>query len=425
MLEKLLTVPADFWATLGEMAPYLLFGFLVAGALSVLVSPQTVERHLGGKGFLPVLKAAVFGIPLPLCSCGVIPVGASLRRHGASRGATVAFLIATPQDGVDSVFVTLSLLGPTFAIFRPIVALVSGVIGGTVAAAVTTGNAAEPSGDRPNETCQEACCQPGGGGKLRRALAYGFDTLPRDIGQSLLVGLLVAALITALVPQDFFAGMLGGGIGAMVLMMLLGIPVYVCATASVPVAAALILKGVSPGAALVFLMTGPATNAATLTTIWRVMGRRTALVYLITVAGTALAAGLTLDYLFAVQNVTPSAAMGWMLPDTVKYACAVLLLGVLVVGVVRSRWGGHAGEKATEQAAQGGAKVAARLRVTGMTCDHCRQAVERALRECEGVESAEVNLAQGRAVVTGSADPRELREAVESLGYGAEEIAGA
>jgi len=425
MLEKLLTVPADFWATLGEMAPYLLFGFLVAGALSVLVSPQTVERHLGGKGFLPVLKAAVFGIPLPLCSCGVIPVGASLRRHGASRGATVAFLIATPQDGVDSVFVTLSLLGPTFAIFRPIVALVSGVIGGTLAAAVTTGNAAEPSGDRPNETCQEACCQPGGGGKLRRALAYGFDTLPRDIGQSLLVGLLVAALITALVPQDFFAGMLGGGIGAMVLMMLLGIPVYVCATASVPVAAALILKGVSPGAALVFLMTGPATNAATLTTIWRVMGRRTALVYLITVAGTALAAGLTLDYLFAVQNVTPSAAMGWMLPDTVKYACAVLLLGVLVVGVVRSRWGGHAGEKATEQAAQGGAKVAARLRVTGMTCDHCRQAVERALRECEGVESAEVNLAQGRAVVTGSADPRELREAVESLGYGAEEIAGA
>jgi hypothetical protein len=424
MLEKLLTIPAEFWGVLSQMAPYLLFGFLAAGLLSVLVPPRTVERHLGGGGFWPVVKAAAFGVPLPLCSCGVIPVAASMRRHGASRGATVAFLISTPQTGVDSIFVTFSLLGLTFAIFRPIVALISGVIGGAAAAAFTRDEASRQGQDR--QACEADCCAPDRGGKLRRALAYGFGALPQDIGAALLVGLVVAALVTALVPRGFFGPVLGGGVPAMVLMMLLGIPVYVCATASVPLAVAMIAAGVSPGAALVFLMTGPATNAATVMTVWKVLGRRTAVLYLATVGLSALAAGLTLDYIFRVQGGGPGEGRHWMLPKAVEWACAVLLLGVLAVGAIRSRRGARPRAEqpaaAQEEAAQDESKAATELRITGMTCTHCRQAVQRALAECDGAETAVVDLAAGRARVTGRADPAALRKAVEDLGYGAEEI---
>ena len=157
MPEWLTNIPADFWLVLGQMAPYLLFGFLVAGVLSVLVRPEFVERHLGGRGIWAVLKASAFGVPLPLCSCGVIPVAASIRRHGASKGATTAFLISTPQTGVDSILATFGLLGPVFAVYRPLAALVSGLLGGAVVSAAENG--AEAPG--PSEKCQDACCAPG------------------------------------------------------------------------------------------------------------------------------------------------------------------------------------------------------------------------------------------------------------------------
>ena len=284
----------SLWATVTQMSPYLLFGFLVAGILSVVVSPEMVERHLGGKGPWPLVKAAAFGVPLPLCSCGVIPVTMSLRKHGASKGAAISFLLSTPQTGVDSILVTYSLLGPVFAVFRPIAALLTGLLGGVLVSMVDP----EKDQQRPN-TCDQACCsghnKPS---KLARIIRHGFLVLPRDIGGSMLVGLVVAAAISAAVPEDFFAPLLGGGILAMVVMMLLGIPVYVCATASVPIAVALIGKGVSPGAALVFLMTGPATNAAALATIWASLGSRTAIAYLGTVMVSAMAAGLVMDGFF-------------------------------------------------------------------------------------------------------------------------------
>ena len=327
IVPHLTDVLAKTWATLGAMAPYLLFGFLVAGVLSVLVSPQTVERHLGSRGLGSVVKAALFGVPLPLCSCGVIPVAASLRNHGASRGATTSFLISTPQTGVDSVFVTFSMLGPVFAVFRPLVALVSGVLGG-VAVDVLEG----PGEEKPAHpvSCTGECCSPAaaaGRGRLHRALRYGFLTLPGDIAKALLVGILIAGALSALVPQNFFADYLGGGgvakqVGSMFVMMLVGLPLYVCATASVPIAAAMMHMGVSPGAALVFLMTGPATNAAAVLTIRKVMGRRTAVIYLATVAVSALAAGLLLNW---IDPTVPSEAYAGhsMLPPWVEIVSAV------------------------------------------------------------------------------------------------------
>ena len=326
MAEYAKMIMIDFWATIIEMAPYLLFGFFAAGALSVLVSQRMVERHLGGRGFWPLFKASLFGVPLPLCSCSVIPVSMSLRKHGASKGATIAFLLSTPQTGVDSILVTLSLLGPVFAIFRPFAALATGLVGGTLVDIFGHAGGAE---SKPPEKCTDECCSSEKTSKVVKGLKYGFVTLPRDIGRAMLVGLAVAAFISALVPNDFFAEKLGTGIFAMLAMMALGIPVYVCATASVPVAAALMMKGLTPGAALVFLMTGPATNAASFVTIWKVMGRGTAITYLAAVAGCALLSGMLLDFLAAGAHFEIAAHSHEMLPVWVKYASAAVLLIVL------------------------------------------------------------------------------------------------
>ena len=338
MADLVKSIIVDFWGTVAEMSPYLLFGFFVAGVLSVIISQRIVERHLGGSGIWPLFKASLFGIPLPLCSCGVIPVSMSLHKHGASKGATVSFLLSTPQTGMDSIFVTLSLLGPLFAIFRPLAALVTGIVGGTLVD-VFSRSAEDKSRVPPKSSDGDY----GGGrktGRVARGLKYGFVTLPRDIGKAMLVGLVIAAVISALVPDGFFAERLGTGIFAMVVMMFLGIPVYVCATASVPVAAALILKGLTPGAALVFLMTGPATNAASFITIWKVLGKATAITYLVTVAGCSLLGGILLDYIAAGVDFEIVSRPGWMLPTAIKYASALVLLAVLAFAILSKR--GHA-----------------------------------------------------------------------------------
>ncbi len=335
VVEQLKALGEEFWLIIGQMSPYLLLGFLTAGVLNVLISPEWIERHLGGKGVWPIAKASAFGVPLPICSCSVIPIAASLHRHGASKGATTAFLISTPQTGIDSIFVTFSFLGPVYTVFRPVVALLSGVLGGGLVDVADS----DDQSPRPEE-CQDDCCAGREGHNwLARVFHYGFVTLARDISRALLVGLVIAAGITALVPKDFFAeqlgGVLAGGIVAMLVMMLLGIPVYVCATASVPVAAALIAKGVSPGAALVFLMTGPATNAATIATVWKTMGRRTAGLYLLSVGASAVGAGLLLDLLFDAGGMTPKAMHMDMLPTWAQIASAAVLLAVMLHAMIR------------------------------------------------------------------------------------------
>ena len=415
MTERLTQIAIDFWDVLSDMAPYLLFGFFVAGVLSVLISPRLIERHLSGRGIWPVVKAAAFGVPLPLCSCGVIPVSASLRRHGASKGATTSFLIATPQTGVDSIMVTFSLLGGVFAIFRPLAALLSGIIAGSVVSLGRKDSSPrtvqEDSHNDPNRTSSLH-------GKIYHVFSYGFGTLPRDIGRALLIGLAVAALISTIVPKDYFAHVVPPGILQILVLMVVGIPVYVCATASIPMAYALILTGVSPGAAFAFLMTGPATNAATISTIWKVMGRRTTIIYLATMIVAALLGGLLLDQIVTADQVTQGHRMGWMLPQIVKHASGVVLLGVLLAAVLRPFK--HALMRKEREVAE----MDIELKITGMTCTHCQTAVRRALLSCPGVTAAKVDLDGGRASVSGeSADPAVLCEAVEELGYHAEHIA--
>jgi len=335
MVEFLRTIGLDFWGTLSEMSPYLLFGFGVAGVLSVWINADVVQRHLGGAGFWQVFKASLFGVPLPLCSCGVIPVSMSLHKHGASKGATVSFLLSTPQTGVDSILVTYSLMGPIFAIFRPLVAFITGVFGGCLINAVENHDTS-PQPEEKTECTDSCCSNEKKKSRLIRAFKHGFITLPADIGRSMLIGLFIAALISALVPENYFADKLTGGgnyILSMLIMMVVGIPIYVCATASVPIAVQLIAIGLSPGTAFVFLMTGPATNAATLATLSSQVGKRAAVFFLLTVVVSSLAGGLILDAIFRGDITQIIHAHGFMLPEWFKGLCAVVLLVVLGWGV--------------------------------------------------------------------------------------------
>jgi len=304
--ETIVQIAWESWLLLGQMAPYLLLGFVVAGVLSVCISPKFVERHLGGRGYGPVLKASLLGVPLPLCSCSVIPVATSLRRHGASRAATTSFLISTPQTGVDSIAVTYALLGTVFAVYRPLAALASGLLGGLlVLLFVRRNHDAEPTRTEVPTCCECHRSDKAAGNLFVRAMRHGLVTLPRDIGWQLLLGVFVAGAITALAPPGEWHSYLGGGIMGILLAMAIGVPIYVCDTASVPLVVGLMHLGASPGAALAFLIAGPATNAAMIAAMWKFLGPRAMALYLLTIVVSAVGGGLTLDWLFDTLNVGP------------------------------------------------------------------------------------------------------------------------
>ena len=248
------------------MAPYLILGFLIAGILKVLVPANIMTKYLGKSNTSSVINASLFGIPLPLCSCGVLPTGISLYKNGASKGSSVSFLISTPQTGVDSILVTWSMLGLPLAIIRPITAFFTGVAGG-----ILTNKFDSTRLSIKTEVNQEKKSK---GSSLREIFRYAFIEMVDDIAKWLVIGLLIAAFITVAVPDEFFNEFNITGLTGMVLILVVSIPLYICATASVPIAAVLLLKGLSPGAILVFLMAGPATNAATITVIGKNLGKK-------------------------------------------------------------------------------------------------------------------------------------------------------
>jgi len=314
-MEMILLFLSASWSMLVVMAPYLLLGFFFAGLLSVVISAEWAERHLGRRGMGQVLKAGIFGVPLPLCSCGVLPVAASLRRHGAGRGAVTAFLLSTPQTGVDSIALTWVLLGPFLALLRPVAAFFSGVLGGGLVeffdheeGKATAEGAAHKSccgaktgevpegqdGTAPSGSC---CSRESPRSRLLRALEHAFVVLPRDLGRALVIGILLSGLISAFLRPEMLHSAGLDGWTAYLTALVIGIPLYVCATASTPIAASLIAAGLSPGAALVFLISGPATNFASLATLLKILGRRAVALYLLTVVLTSLGTGLLVDFL--------------------------------------------------------------------------------------------------------------------------------
>jgi uncharacterized protein len=320
------------WHMLLEVSPFLLLGFAIAGALRVLLPENWITRRLGGKGAGPVIKAALLGVPLPLCSCGVIPAALGLRKEGASRGATLSFLVSTPETGVDSIAVTYAILGPFFAVLRPVTAFVNAVICGLMADSF--GGPDEGPPPEP-DTC--ACCGEEGkdhrhsrAERVRGALHFAYDDLLRDIAGWLLLGLLLAGVIGAFLSPELVKDHIGSEWVELLLILLVSIPLYICATASTPVAAALVLAGFSPGAALVLLLAGPATNIATLLMVGRFLGLRAAAIYLTSIAATSLLAGWLVNRL---AEVLPTPIIGdapaEAIPHWLMLTSALILLGLM------------------------------------------------------------------------------------------------
>lgn len=394
---------------LNEMSPYVLLGFLIAGLMHAFVPRRTMARHLSGRGWKSVIKAALFGIPLPLCSCGVLPTAVAMRRGGASKAASTSFLIATPQTGVDSIAATWSLLGPAFAIVRPIAALCTSLLGGV---AVGQDEKREPV---PEETASTTECEYtphlSFWRKCTDALRYGFIDLVGSIGGWLVAGLLIAALITVYVPADFLAAAGSRPIFSMFAVLLIAIPMYVCATGSIPIALSLIMKGLSPGTALVLLMAGPAANFASYTLISREMGRRTARIYLASIIAGAIGFGLLIDYVLPSEwfAVGKGAAMchhgeGLTLFPTI---CTVVLCSLLVFTLVKN----HVHKSKIFN------NMTVEYNIKGMNCPHCQAAVAKAIGSVEGVTGVDVNLSTGVAKVEGTHESEAVKKAVSAAGF--------
>lgn len=286
-----------------EMSPYLLLGFLFAGILHVFIPGVVYSRYLSGHSFRSVFYAALFGVPLPLCSCGVIPTAMGLRKEGASKGATVSFLIATPETGVDSIAATYSLMGLPFAIVRPITAFFTSLLAGQLINTFDTTNDTLTDIKKQDTEChchhseKKDISSLSLYEKIKEALRYAFIEMMQDIGKWLVIGLVVAGLITVFVPDTFFEIFKGNTILSMLLVLCIAIPMYICATGSIPIAVALIMKGLTPGAALVLLMAGPACNMASLLVINKALGRKTLILYLLSIISGAVFAGLLIDSL--------------------------------------------------------------------------------------------------------------------------------
>lgn len=393
---------------LAEMAPYLLFGFLVAGVLYAFVPGKFYRNHLSRPGAWAVIKAALIGVPLPLCSCGVLPTAVSLRRNGASRGASTSFLIATPQTGVDSIAATYSLLGPAFAIIRPVAALVTAFIGGMLVnredkACITDCDTEVDTIDAPVSDRFI--------GKIKDALKYGFVDMIQNIGKWLMIGLVIAAAITVFIPDGFFTFFAEYPLLSMIAVVIVAVPMYVCSTGSIPIALSLMLKGLSPGAAFVLLMAGPAANFASIIIVSKSLGKKASAIYLGTIIMGAIAIGMCIDYLMPREWFTMPIISGeshcnlhvGLFPGI----CSALLI-ILLINALIKKYTPNKLEKMENETT---------IIVKGMTCGHCKAMVEKNLSKLPGVKSVTVDLASGETKIQGNPDADAIKEVIEELGF--------
>ncbi len=398
-----------------EMAPYLLIGFFFAGILHVFFKKEKIARYMGSNKIKSAIYAALIGIPLPLCSCGVIPTGVSFYKNGASKGATVSFLISTPQTGVDSILVTYSMLGLPFALIRPIVAFVSGIFGGAF-----TNYYAKDNNKQKENLIEDTQTEETSGNVFKRFFKYAFVEFLQDISKWLIIGLLLAALISLLLPDDFFAGYINNPLLSMGIVLLASIPLYVCATGSVPIAAVLMMKGLSPGAALVFLMAGPATNAATITVLGKVLGKKALTAYLASIIGMALAFGLFIDNFLPSEwftqflNSSHTGHQHNTIPVWLQTLSVITLALMIINGYFQKYkhiiWSKAKNKNKTNE-------LYSVIKVEGMTCNHCKTSVSNGLT-AKGINIEDVDLVNSTVKIKGNiTDEKLIAETINSLGY--------
>jgi len=331
------------WQLFLESSIYIIFGLIISGLLRTFLNPSSVARHLGQGKILSVIKTALLGIPIPLCSCGVLPAAASLKKQGANNGATTAFLISTPESGADSIAISYALLDPILTIARPVTAFFTAAAAGIIEN-LTHSNSNSFDKVEPDISCPiDGCCDGKDCSpevhknhhtlfeKISAGLKFAVTEVWNDLVVLFFAGIILAGAITYMIPDDMVGRFMGGGLLSMLIMLAMGIPLYICATASTPIAAALILKGVSPGAALVFLIAGPATNIASLTVLLGLLGKRATAIYLVTIAVMSVIFGLAVDWVYAWTGISAKATMGQateIIPPAVEYMGAFLLLAI-------------------------------------------------------------------------------------------------
>ena len=466
----------EFITLFSEMAPFLLLGFLLAGILHVWVPNHLYVPKISKSNFMSVLWAALFGVPLPICSCGVIPTSIALRKEGASKGASVSFLISTPATGVDSILATYSLLGLPFAILRPIAAFVTALFGGVLTNIVSRGEDAAVHGEAHPETidfddcdtdhhcgcghCEEdhdhddhdhhdhcGCGEHGCGCESRdvhhmafgqkvvETFRYGLVNMVGDVSKWLLIGLLLGALISAFVPNELFLALREYPLLCMLAVLVLAMPMYTCATGSIPLALALVAKGITPGAALVLLMAGPATSIASMLVVGKAFGKRTLVAYLVSIAVGAIGFGLIVDtffmdtFLAAMLPQGSAECHGHGALGVFDYFCS----GLLALFMIYAKFahsgcghehGGHCGcghEHGDHEHEDHEEECHVTYRVNGMSCSHCKACVEKAVRVLDGVEFAEADVASKELRVEwhdeDDVDEAALKKAVEEAGF--------
>ena len=396
-----------------EIAPYLVIGFLVSGLLYVFTSKEMITNNVGKPGFMSVLKASILGVPMPLCSCGVIPVATSMYKRGATKGATLSFLISTPQTGVDSIILTWYKMGPQFAVIRPIIALITGIIGGVIG---------EKYADKDHQKNSKVS-HPYQKRTLIDGLRYTFITLPQDIINPLIKGILISALIAVMVPDTFFTDYNLTGLTAMLVIALASIPVYVCATASIPVAMILISKGLDPGAAFVYLMAGPATNAATISVIMNALGKKMIYIYISVIFASSIFFGTLINFFDkqgyfkfpTLESAGHSHNWFWTFFSEIS---VILMVVITLYSIINSII------KPAKKKVTTNEKVAdLSLIVKGMTCNHCKETATEAIQSCEGIEKVVIDLETGNTLIYGqSINEKEIIESINSVGFSASKL---
>ncbi len=405
-MELINEILQAIWQMFLEMSPFLLLGFFIAGILHVLMPKSMIAKQIGEKSVWSTIKATLLGVPIPLCSCGVIPTGVSFYKNGASKGATNGFLISTPQTGVDSVLITSSLMNWPWAIARPIIALITGIFGG-----ILTDKMASDSDEMP---VIEAYPSTEIGKKEYWFLAiikYAFFEFLPDISRQLVVGIVIAVAISVFVPPTVFSDHLTNPFLNMLVVLIASIPLYVCATGSVPIATSLIVLGVSPGAVLVFLMAGPATNAATISVLWKSIGQRATFAYLISIVGGALFFGLIMDYALPSEWFTMGSSSLAHVHDAhtswLAIVSAVVLIALIIIVEIKKIIPKKTiiMEKSTT------------YQIEGMTCSHCKKSVETNLSKLESVDKLHVDLGQQTVNVLGGVAENEVQDIINGLGF--------
>lgn len=396
---------SEIWTVMLDLSPSLLLGLFIAGLLHEFVPTQLIQKKLSGANFASVLRSVLIGVPMPLCSCGVVPTAIGLKNEGASKGAVTAFLISTPQTGVDSVLVSASFLGWPFALFKVGAAFITGMLGGQLVNA--SGKDAPPL--IPVLNVRE---EKQSGGRIANTLRYAIFDLLAMIDLWLIVGIIAAALISTLIPTDYLRELSWtAGIGGMLLMLAISMPLYICTTGSVPIAASLISAGMAPGTALVFLMAGPATNVATIGAVYRALGGRVLGIYLGSVAVMSIIFGLLFDWVLATPETIShhhhSQAAQWL--NIVSAIVLSALLIFLLLRRLKNKFGATPKEENMADLV---------LKVGGMSCNHCTANVKKTLESFDNVEMAEADLSTGDVRIRGEElDPAVLAEAVRQAGY--------